>query len=376
MTSGIEALVGFGRALREAGLPIDTSRSVQFCRAAALVDERELFWAGLSTLVSRPEDLPVYERVFDFYFGLGEGPRRPISMPRITLVQAEGTPGVGGEGEEPGAAGSHHPSRLELLRDSAFDPLDEAEKRAHANLVRRAVRMEPTRPVRRFGRGRRGEIDLRRTARQARACGGEPLRLVFRRQRHRLHRVVAVIDVSGSMAEHSRAMLILCHALIRARVPCSVFALGTRLTEITGCLDRRDPGEALEAVAETVPDLEGGTRLGDGLHVLLGRRSGVELVRGSTIVINSDGLETGSFGRLEAEMARLARLARHVIWVNPHLGEEGYEPTAGGMAAALPSLDAFLPGGGLDSLERLLALLEGGVPQRTPLRRAGSGPGS
>lgn len=372
MTPGVEALVGFGRELREAGLRIDTARTLQFCRAAALVDEQQIFWAGLATLVSREEDVPVYERVFESYFGDGESPRRNIRIPHLSLVQAEGSADGDGKGEEPGATGSKHPSRLELLRDSSFDPLDLSERKAHAELVRRASHLAPSRPVRRYGSSPWGDVDLRQTARWARMCGGEPVKLAHRRRREKLRHIVAIIDVSGSMGDCTRSMLVFLNALSAAGLPGTAFALGTRVTDITTLIARRDPGETLAAVAETVPDLKGGTRIGDGLHDLLGHRSGVESVRGATVVIHSDGLETGSFRRLEHEMERLARLAASVVWVNPHLGEIGYEPTAGGMEAALPSTDAFVPGGGLAALAGLLPLLGASTSGRRRLRPGAS----
>ncbi|MBS1881417.1 MAG: VWA domain-containing protein [Actinobacteria bacterium] len=372
MTAGIASLVGFGRALREAGVMVDTARMERFCLAAALVGEEGLYWVGLVSLVSRVEDIGVYQRVFDVYFGGQAGARPVIAVPRVSI-----SAGGGAEEELPdgkaGSFGSRHASNLELLQEVEFEPLGASEQRIVRELVREAELLAPSRLSRRSRQGLRGELDLRATARLARGCGGEPIRLAYRRPRRRLRRIVAVLDVSGSMQDHSRAMLVFCYALLEARIPIEAFALGTRLTRITECLRARDADTALAAVAETVPDLQGGTRIGDGLHQLLAQRRGVELVRGATVLLHSDGLETGSAIRLGAEMTRLSRLSAQVVWLNPHLAEAGYEPTAAGISAALGSIDLFLPGVGLAGLANLLALLSGdGLPARK-LRPGGSG---
>jgi uncharacterized protein with von Willebrand factor type A (vWA) domain len=373
MTAGIASLVDFGRALREAGVAVDTVRSERFCRAASLVGDGRLYWVGLATLVSRVEDIPVYERVFDAYFAGHGGPRPVIAVPRVSLSSRGAADHDLPDDGKVGSFGSRHASHLELLQQVEFDPLDAAEERMVRALVREAALLAPSRPSRRARNGLRGELDLRATARLARSCGGEPVRLAYRRPGRRLRRIVAVLDVSGSMQDHSRAMLLFCFALLQAGIPLEAFALGTRLTRITDCLRAADADAALAVVGKTVPDLQGGTRIGDGLHQLLARRTGVELVRGATALVHSDGLETGSSARLGIGMERLSRLATRIVWLNPYLAEAGYEPTAAGMSAALGSIDLFLPGVGVAGLSNLLALMSGEWRPRAEIRRAGYG---
>jgi uncharacterized protein with von Willebrand factor type A (vWA) domain len=177
-----------------------------------------------------------------------------------------------------------------------------------------------------------------------------------RRLRHR--RLVLVLDVSGSMAEYSRALLQFAHTAARARgVPTEVFCFGTRLTRVTHELARRNADQALAKASEAVLDWEGGTRIGESIDTFLrvwGRRG---VARGSVVVICSDGLDRGDPAVLATQMERLARLAHRVVWVNPLKGDARYEPLAGGMRAALPYVDAFLSGHDLSSLEVLARLL-------------------
>jgi uncharacterized protein len=180
----------------------------------------------------------------------------------------------------------------------------------------------------------------------------------WRARRPRPRRLVLLLDVSGSMAGYSRALLQFAHSAARAQaIPTEVFCFGTRLTRVTVALRDRRPDDALARAAATVVDWEGGTRIGDAIRAFVrdwGRRG---MARGAVVVICSDGLERGDPGALAAEMEKLSRLAHRVVWVNPLKGDPRYQPLARGMAAALPFVDVFVSGHDLASLEVLSDLL-------------------
>jgi hypothetical protein len=155
------------------------------------------------------------------------------------------------------------------------------------------------------------------------------------------------------MAPYGRPLVEFAHAASMAGRRVEVFAFGTRLTRITRVLRSRDPGEALRAVAAEVADWEGGTRIGESIGQLLDGWSSRSALRGSLVLLCSDGLERGDPGFLAQQMGRLARLAHRIVWVNPLKGSPRYEPLARGMAASLPFVDVFLPGHNLESLEAL-----------------------
>jgi len=139
----------------------------------------------------------------------------------------------------------------------------------------------------------------------------------------------------------------------RSGGPVEVFCFGTRLTRVTGALARRDPDDALTRAAGEVVDWDGGTRIGESIRSYLrdfARRAGC---RGGVVVLCSDGLERGDPALLAAQLSRLHRLAHRVIWVNPLAGGTGFQPTARGMAAALPHVDVLVAGHSLASLEHL-----------------------
>jgi len=354
--AAVGRLVEFGRALRIEGLSVDTRRMVEFCRCAGELPPGDLYWAGRATLVSRREEIKVYDRIFDAFFAgrleIVEVP--PLPELRLTVEQGQDSFDVD---ERPNAsAGSHVPSRLELLRPKVFDPVSAQEEVQLGQLVEELRRDPPHRVARRRHPADRGETDLRRTFRHASRTGGEPLAVQRRSRALRPRRLVLAVDVSGSMATYSRAPLLFGHSALRAGLPWTAYCFGTRVTEVTGCLRARAPEVALAAVADEVADFDGGTRIADGLARMLGAgsmRPGAR-IRGALVIVVSDGLEIGDPAELGRRMEDLRRLAHRVIWLNPLKSTPGYAPIAGGMAAALPSVDYFASA---DSLEAFMALV-------------------
>lgn len=163
-------------------------------------------------------------------------------------------------------------------------------------------------------------------------------------------------DVSGSMQPFARAYLHLMRALGRS-VDAETFAFSTRLTRLTPSLRHRDVRTAIERASEEVDDRFTGTRIATSLGTLLRHPSWSTLVRGSVVIIASDGWDTDPPEELDARMRRLARMAHRIIWVNPRSAGAGYEPLAAGMAAALPHCDAFLSGHSLAAVEDLLTAI-------------------
>ena len=177
----------------------------------------------------------------------------------------------------------------------------------------------------------------------------------------RPRRVVLLVDVSGSMASYADALLRFAHAAARGG-RTEVFTIATRLTRVTRVtreLSHRDADLAMAALAAAVPDWRGGTRLGELVRDYLDRWGQRGMARGAVVVLLSDGWERGDPELLAAQMRRLRRLAHRVIWANPLKARPGYAPLAAGMAAALPSVDAFVEGHSLAALERLAAVVKG-----------------
>jgi uncharacterized protein with von Willebrand factor type A (vWA) domain len=360
------ALLGFARALRAAGVDAGAERVHTFLRA---VDElgpgrrADVYWAGRLTLCGGHDDLERYERVFAAYFGDTPRARRTAPAapePRLRLVARGGpAPGTSPRDERHDAPPTAVlASSTEVLRHRDVAELNSAEREQLRRLLAEFTLPGETRRSARRRPARRGEVDPHRTVRELLRRGGEPARLRRHSRAERPRRVVLLVDVSGSMAPYADALLRFAHAAARGS-RTEVFTVGTRLTRVTRELSHRDPDLAMSALAEAVPDWRGGTRLGELLRAFLDRWGQRGMARGAVVVLLSDGWERGDPELLGAQMRRLHRLAHRVIWANPRKARPGYAPLAAGMAAALPSVDAFVEGHSLAALERLAAVVRG-----------------
>lgn len=354
----VGTFVGFGHALREAGLTVGTGDLMAFTAAAATLDPADLldlYWAGRTTLVTRHEQEPAYHRVFCEYFLGQQPPPGPLPLTpqqredaAAVLAMPETEPGRGEESDEPEATLGLLASDAATLKSKSFAACTEEELAALRRIMR-TIRIRP--PQRRSRRTRPGEgnrHDLRRTVRETMRTHGEPGRLFWRERRLRQRPLTLVLDVSGSMADYSRSLLQFAHTTSRAVTKVEVFCFGTRLTRITPELRYRRIDEAIDRAARAVFDFDGGTRIGESLEAFVrgpGRRG---TARGSIVVICSDGLDRGDPAVLEQALQRLRRQCHAVVWLNPQAGAAD-RPLA--MRVAEPYLDTVLPAADLAGLE-------------------------
>jgi uncharacterized protein len=213
------------------------------------------------------------------------------------------------------------------------------------------------RRTRRWGRAVTGRIDLRRIVRANMKHGGELVALPRRARRHRPRPVVVLADVSGSMARYARLLLQFVHGMTAGPHEVESFVFATRLTRITRAVARPGGGLSLATAVGRIQDWGGGTRIGEALRAFNLHYARRVMRHGPVVLIISDGWDCGDPGRLAAELARVRRRCRRLVWLNPLLGSAGYEPLTRGMQAALPLVDDFLPAHNLVSLEQLAAHL-------------------
>jgi hypothetical protein len=385
--------VGFGRALRAAGLAVDLGAAIDFARALGMVDigSRGIVRdAGAALFVRRRDDREVYERVFDQFWR-----RRGRKLPRTRLEGV--TPDA--EREEPGEPGAVDEagegrdatmselatmgvqlatdadeggevegvtispdaySRGEVLRHRDFDRMTAAELRdaeRFVDLLRPRLERRRTRRHELHPHGRR--IAARAMFRRNLATG-ELTDWVWRRQVKEPRQLVVLCDISGSMERHSRLLLRFVQALARTNeVRTESFVFGTRLTRVTRVMRDRDRDRALARVADTVSDWAGGTRIGESFRDFNHRWARRTLRTSGVVIVVSDGWDRGDPALVAAETARLRRNCHRLVWLNPLASAPGYQPLAAGMKAAYPYIDDFLAAGTLASLERLGEVLAG-----------------
>ena len=363
----VKHVVTFGRVLREAGLEVGPGRLTDALRALDSVDlsrQEDVYFSLRQTLVSRHDELALFDRAFMAWFLRAPvlAPARvtndPQAIQRATdlLVDRSDPDGEDGEGDPLELGASGH----ELLKEKDFADMTPDEFRRVRRLMAALAERRPRRASRRRTPSSRGDrLDIRRLIRHSLRTGGDPVDRPLRARKQVPRKLVVLCDVSGSMDAYARALILFLHATVGSGPGVEAFAFGTRLSRLTQELGTRDPAAALEKCTEAVTDWGSGTRIGASLkefNDLYGRRA---MSRGAIVVVVSDGWERQDPELVGREMARLARAAYAVVWVNPLKGNPEYQPLAGGMRAALPFVDRFLPGHNLRSLEELATMLAG-----------------
>ena len=383
----------FSSRLRSAGLPVGADLAIRFARALELVrpvSRRRLYWAARAVFVSERGQVEAFDAVFRSVFGESRGPSSavaldepptasprdetapdpPASLDAAPLPPRSLSPSVALGDSSPVGADSREfpvalsPSEEEVLRQKRFDSLSAQELVQLGELMRR-IRLEaPLRRTRRAERHRLGQrIDLRRTLRGGLRTGGDPVRVRRRRRRIVPRRIVLLCDISGSMEPYARAYLLFLSCAAGGARRTEAFVFATRLTRVTRALEARTPDRAIRNAAAAAPDWSSGTRIGDALKLFNDRHGRRGMARGAVIVILSDGWERGDPEVVAREMERLSRLAHRIVWVNPRAGAEGFLPRTGGMAAALPHVDALVSGHNLTALGEVVdAIAGGGLP--------------
>jgi uncharacterized protein with von Willebrand factor type A (vWA) domain len=346
----------------------------------------DLYWVLRLSLVHDVTEIEIFDRVFGAVFGAESSLLRDKNRPRqgpgheddagwTRLPQSTEASVDGGSGlpwltlppvvadadeaddtEDVLALPELRPSAAVAEVDRPFDALDDTELRRIGLLLEQSVEEWPGRRSRRRRVSHSGAVALRHSLRRARRTGGEIATLVHSEPTERPRPAVVLLDVSGSMENHARAYLHLTRPLAQ-RHQAEVFAFATTLTRITPTVRLRSPEAAIDTLNDLVGDRFSGTRLASSLTALVRHPTWSTALRGAVVLICSDGWDSDPPDQLARAMARLHRVSYRVVWVNPRAAAPGFEPRTGGMAAALPYCDAFLPGNTARSMGDVIAAL-------------------
>ena len=402
----MSAAVGLARALREFGLSASVDAEHTFLRGLAEIDVRDrtqVFWAGHAAFVHAPDELPIYEAIFERFWagrplilqeGISEHGESDARM-QGSHHGGEALPQFGGEAREkvpldgdrqraeqdiPTAEGDDTTSNQEqgvlaawsdeeILAQRESLEYQEDELLALRLLAREIKRQTPARRSRRARPSPDGHrFDVRATVRDSLATDGEAFRLAFSAPTLRPRRLLFVCDVSGSMERYSRVLLASLKAAVGAARRAEAFVFATRLTRLTKSLDGHDLEHALDKARAAVPDWSGGTRIGQALsdfNNTYGRRG---FARGAIVLVVSDGWDRGDPKILEEEVRRLQLQSRRLVWINPRPMSVDKQPLAIGMRAALPYIDDFVPGHDPRAVAGLAHLI-GGLAADRPMRK-------
>ncbi len=347
-------------------------------------DKSSLYWVARTCLVHDRRDLAAFNSVFaEVFDDWSLAVERGLNRAGHAAVHSSGTVGVRSvpddgfglaagrnvTGQRPeildeGSADSTDsvlpellPSAVAEMADTPFDQLNAEDLTILGSWLEQSLIDYPQRLSRRLRASPRGSrVDLRATLLAARATAGEPMRLCRREPRLKPRGIVVVADVSGSMESFTRIYLHLMRSLVIGG-NAEVFTFATSLRRVTAVLRAKDPAVAIDRMTDEVQDRFSGTQIAASLKQLLSSPVWSNTVRGSVVLIASDGWDAGTGVELTRRMRQLRRLAHHIIWINPRAAHSDYEPLVGGMEAALPHVDDFLSGHTLNAMRAVLASL-------------------
>lgn len=382
----------FAHLLRRAGLPVGPAETLAAADALTRIDllqKGEVKAAFASTMVRRREHREIFDHAFLLFWRDTTAARHAAAM---ALMESRKEPPE--KRHDPAArrvaeafaspraatAVADEPPRVdavltanagERLQTMDFEAMSAAEVRAAKQEIRRLTLPLDARRTRRRRRDPSGAVvDLRATLRAGLRQGGEILSLARARHATRPPPLVVICDISGSMARYAQILLHFLHAVANDRERVQVFLFGTRLSNITRQLRHRDAEVAFQMVAQIVPDWSGGTRIGEALAQFNRRWAKRVLGQGAVVLLVTDGLDRDGAHGLAENMDRLHRSCRRLIWLNPLLRWEGFQPKSQGARAMLPHVDEFRPVHNLASLRALVELLSRPAPVRDAMRKA------
>ncbi|MFD0669768.1 vWA domain-containing protein [Ramlibacter sp. MAHUQ-53] len=372
-------LAGFGRALRRAGVPVDSARIAlagEAAQAVGVASRADLGAALEAVLVSRERDREVFRELFDAYFRdpqvahkllaqmlpTAEGRAEPSRRrPRVNDALAPprplAAPAAPRRDEEVRLDAAMTATDLQRLRHADFGALGAAEYALVERLARDIPLPLPRTASRRTRPGWRGARPHWAGAlRRASHTGGELLQLPRLARREEPLPLLVLVDISGSMERYARLLLAFLHAATRElRGRRDVFAFGTRLTDLTPAFRLADTDAMLAAASAAIDDFAGGTRLGESLATLRRRHARRLVGRRTVVLVVSDGLDTGEPADLDRELDWLRLHTRRLLWLNPLLRFDGYQPLARGAAVLHRRAHAMLAVHNLSELRQLAA---------------------
>jgi uncharacterized protein with von Willebrand factor type A (vWA) domain len=381
-------LMHFARALRVAGLPIGPGRvidAVHAVRAAGITNRTDFYWTLHAIFVNKRDQHDLFDEAFRLFWRDPQLLERMMAMllPQLQVPSEEQRKPTTRRVAE--ALRGHDPNRKlepakveetvdatltwsdrEVLRTKDFEQMSSEEvENAKAMMTRLRLPFSPVK-TRRYKPDPAGaRADLRATLKATMRTGGDLITLRFRTRRERLPPIVILCDISGSMERYSRMFLHFLHALTNDRSRVYTFLFGTRLTNVTRHMKFRDIDQALARVAGAVEDWSGGTRIGHALCEFNLKWSRRVLGQNAVVLFISDGLDRDAGVGLAREMERLHKSCHRLVWLNPLLRYDGFEPKSQGMRAILPHVDEFRAAHNLASLEDLIKTLGDQSPQKS-----------
>ena len=364
-----ESIVAFSQFVRNHGLNIGIEETELALQAAngQLLKSRKNFKDALKIIFcTNPEERQLYERLFGLYWDTNpidlQENKNKITLQGVVERKANRSLvmlGRGKTGNETGGAKNVSGSNdAERLQKTDFSKIQEIDSRLLDEIAAKLFKEMALRLRRRMKEShKQGPVNLRRTIRRSIGYGGEPMELYRRSQKKKKHRLIVLLDVSGSMDKYSFYLLRFVLALREYFRQAEAFVFSTSLIRISKALQHNYLEAVLSAISQKADNWSGGTKIGECLRQF-NEQYGKRMLNGLPfVIILSDGLDTGAPGTLGRELHKIKNRSKKVVWLNPLKAMKGYEPTARGMSEAMPSIDEFYSAHNLQSLLQLENIL-------------------
>lgn len=373
----LQQITDFCRLLRHKGINVSTTNQLSWCRSLDLIDigEREAFYHTARTnLLANQADRETFDIAFNLFWRYPRPEFQAVDTERETpepsslqdlydaadeadildqWMDFEDEAAENGQEDDPIAY-----SAEELLTRKDFSEFTAEDMEKARDIIAKLAQVLATRLSRRKVVGKKGRgIDFRRSWRKSLAHGGEPLELMRKQPKIKKTKILLLCDVSGSMDCYAKFLIQFIYGMQQALREVEVAVFSTHLTNITGLLRRKGLAEGLNEVANVVPDWSGGTKIGESLLEFYRQFAHSFSAYRSVVILISDGWDRGDVDILRRSMEMLHRHAHRLIWLNPLLGSDNYQPICRGIRTALPYVDYFLPAHNLESLGRLTKVL-------------------
>jgi uncharacterized protein len=368
-TSLTESIVAFVQFLRSHGLNVgiqETQDALQAADAKLFAHRLQFKYALKSLFCNSPEERLVFEKLFLLFWDTNPTDLREnknkTSVQGSVIKKANTSLVILGFGKSEAdteeAKQVTGANETERLKRTDLSKLSEMEAEQLEEIARRLCKQMAIRLRRRMKENNgKGQINLRRTIRRSIGYGGEPLDLFRVSKAPKKQRLIVLLDVSGSMDKYSFFLLRFICALRENFRQLEAFIFSTSLKRISKSLQFNRLDFVMNAISDMADNWSGGTRIGECLQQF-NEQYGKRLLNGSPFVlILSDGLDTGEASVLSKEMEYIQRRSKKIVWLNPLKGMIGYEPTAKGMMAAMPSIKDFRTAHNLESLLELENIL-------------------
>ena len=371
----ITHIIRFGRKLHDAGIDVNPSNLIDLSRSLLYINitnYEDFYTAALATLIINREDMELFTLLFREYWQNLDIPFED-DLPASEETDGNGTAESQTVRREQQSADSSAQdeaeeqdteseqigySSQELLVKKDIDAMSDAELEQARKIIAELIAILANRRSRRFSPAKSGrQLDFRKIFRRSMPYGEYCLKLAHRTHRLKKNKLILFCDVSGSMERYSQFLIQLICAMGMKISNIEVAVFSTHMTSITPYLNRKDIDEVVQQMSDQVHDWAGGTNIGGCLRELNEQQAHQMLSSHTVAVILSDGWDQGDADLMRAEMEQLRRRVNKIIWLNPLLGNDSYQPLCKGMQTALPFLDYFLPVHNLESLAEVTKLL-------------------